>query len=414
MSDDARELRRRFLGFTLLPALAAVSPLLVLPAVSRIAGADGWASAIAGEAVGTFAAIAIAYGWTTVGPSLVSVAQDDAARGRLYREAVVVRLCTAAVALPVMIWICSVIAFPGHEALAILMGAQGALIALSFTWFSVGIGDPRAILTYDAVPRLVAAVATLPLVITYSAVELYPIAGILVTLIGTILYTRRVLSRYRSTWPSLRALPGLFRMGAPVAVNDAALGAYSAVPTPLVSVLSSGSIAAGFASADKLAKLGQFLPITLANALQNWTGEGSNQTRARRVTTALTVHSVFGVVGWAVLALLGPWASSLLFGSQAAASFAVCFALGLAFAMYSARASMTRHVLYPTGGASTVMRATVIATVIGVPAMIGAGVAAGPVAVAAGYALTEAISTVLLIRPTRRAVALLAMGEGRS
>ncbi len=121
---EPASLRSRLFGFTLIPAVAAVSPLVVLPAVSR-AAPDGWSSAIAGESIGTFAAIAVAYGWTTVGPALVSIAADDVRRGRLYRDALVVRLATSIVALPALVVVCALVASPGYGLLAALMGLQG-------------------------------------------------------------------------------------------------------------------------------------------------------------------------------------------------------------------------------------------------------------------------------------------------
>lgn len=400
---ESASLRARLLGFTLIPAVAAVSPLVVLPAVSR-AAPDGWSSAIAGESVGTFAAIAVAYGWTTVGPALVAIATDDTRRGRLYRDALVVRLATSLVALPLLVIVCALIASPGYQLLAALMGLQGAMIALSFTWFSVGVGDPRSILFYDAVPRLLVAILSMLAIVNGAPVEVYPIAGVLVTLVGTTLFSLRLLRRYPSPWPPLGELPGLFRVGAPVALNDAALGAYSAVPTPLVNVLTSGPAAAGFASADKMAKLGQFLPLTLANALQSWSSEVSGPARRSRLRLALALHGGFGVLGMVVLGLAGPPVSALLFGQPAAAPLGVCFALGAAFALFSLRTSMTRHVLFPAGEQHAVMRATVTATVIGIPLMIGAGLLVGPLGVAVGLAVTEAISTAILLARTRHCV----------
>lgn len=404
---EPTSLRSRLFGFTLIPAVAAVSPLVVLPAVSR-AAPDGWSSAIAGESIGTFAAIAVAYGWTTVGPALIAIAPDDVRRGRLYRDALVVRLLTAIIALPLLTVVCALVAAPGYAALAALMGLQGAMIALSFTWFSVGVGDPRSILFYDAIPRLVVAVASMFAIVNGVPVEVYPLAGILVTVVGTTLFSLRLLRRYPSPWPPLREVPGLFRVGAPVALNDAALGSYSAVPSPLVNVLATGSAAAGFASADKMAKLGQFLPLTLANALQSWSAEVSGPARRSRLRVALAMHGGFGVLGMLVLGFAGPPVSALLFGEPAAAPMAVCFALGAAFALFSLRTSMTRHVLFPAGEQHAVMRATVVATVVGIPLMIGAGLTVGPVGVAAGLAVTEAISTVLLLGRTRRQVDLVA------
>lgn len=395
---------RRMLGFTLLPAIAAVSPLLVLPFLARVAGPGGWASAIAGEAVGTFAAIAIGYGWSAIGPALISIARDDAHRAELYRESLVIRIAIAVLALPVMGIACWLIASPGSQWLSVLMGTQGALIALSFTWYSAGVGDPRAIVVYDAVPRLFAAAASALLIANFGFVELYPLAGIAVTLVGTFFFTARILRRNPGPWPRARDLPRLFRSGAPVALNDAALGAYSSIPAPLVNVTSPVIPAAGFASADKMLKLGQFLPLTLANALQAWIAEASGAARGRRMRLAIASHAGFGLLGCAVLTLAGPWVSALLFGAEAAAGIDVLLAMGIVFAFFSLRTSLSRHVLFAAGQATTVMRATLWSSAIGVPVMVALALIFGPVGAAAGYAFTEVAATVLLVRRSWRAL----------
>lgn len=389
---------KRFAGFTLLPAIAAVSPLLVLPIVARIAGPSGWSSAIAGESVGTVAAIAIGYGWAAIGPALVSIARDDEHRGAIYRESIVVRLVIAAAALPFMGVICWLVASPGSEWLSVLMGLQGALIALSFSWFAAGTGDPQSIVVYDAIPRLLTTIAAAVVIANIGFVELYPIAGILVTLVGTGLFTLRALKRYPATWPRRNELTRLFRTGFPVALNDVALSAYSSIPAPLVNVTAPPLESSGFASADKMLKLGQFLPLTLANALQAWIGEAHGPQRRRRMRRALIAHGGFGLLGGVLLAVFGSWASLILFGAEAQATTGVLVALGITFAFFSLRTSMTRHVLFPAGESHAVMRATLLATAIGVPIMIALGITMGPVGAAIGYALTEGAATAFLVR----------------
>ncbi|WP_323986355.1 polysaccharide biosynthesis protein [Microbacterium plantarum] len=401
MTSGPGSSRRRLLGFTVLPALAAVSPLVVLSVVSRAAGPAGWASALAGEAVGTFAAIALAFGWTTIGPALVATA-DDAHRGRLFREALVVRAMTAAVALPAAVVICVGIATDGFQLLTVLMGLQGALIAMSYTWFAVGLGDPLAIAIYDAVPRLLAAIMSAVAIGVWAApIEIYPLAGIAVTVIGTTWYTVGVLRRFPARWPVSGDLPNLFRRSAPVAINEAALGLYSSTPVPLVNVATASTAAAGFATADKMVKLGQFLPVTLANALQFWTTEVRGAARARRLRIALTAHVLMGLLGWVVLAVAGHAVSALLFGEDAAAPTAIVIVLGFAFACYSTRTSLMRHFLFPVGATRTVMSGTLLGSAIGLPTMIALTLTIGPIGTAVGYALTEAIAMAWLFKSTR-------------
>lgn len=401
---EPRPLWNRLLGFTLLPALAAISPLVALPVVARDAGPAGWASAIAGESIGTFAAIAISYGWGTIGAALVSIAKDDEHRGRLYRESLLVRVIVSAAALPLLAVACWLVASPGYELLAVLMGVQGALIAWSFTWFAAGVGDPWSIAVFDAIPRLaVAVLAALATVVT-GIIVLYPIGGILVTVLGTGIYTARLLKRYPSSWPGRDEISRLFRSNGHIALIDAAMGAYSSAPAPLVNVTASPLAAAGFASADKMLKLGQFLPLTLANALQSWVAEAHGRARGRRSRIAVLAHGIFGVLGCVVLGVAGPPVSAFLFGPDAAAPFAITMALGVAFALYSVRTSMTRHLLFTVGESRIVVRATLVATAVGIPAMIVFAFPFGPLGVSIGFALTEAIATILLIAPCRRAL----------
>jgi O-antigen/teichoic acid export membrane protein len=401
---SAAPLRRRLIGFMVVPALAAVSPLIVLPLVSRAAGPGGWASAIAGESIGTFAAILIGYGWAAIGPALISVAPDDARRARLYRDSVVVRLLLAAVVLPVLGVVCWLVSSPGSEWLTVLMGTQGALIALSFTWYCAGVGDPRTIIAYDAVPRLLAAAAAAVAIALTGIVELYPAAGIAVTVIGTAVFTARLLRRHPGDWPSMREVPALLRAGLPVAVNDAALSSYSSVPAPLVNVTAVPDAAAGYASADKLFKLGAVLPFTLASAFQAWVGEEQGAAQRRRLHIALATHGAFGVLGAIVLAAAGYGVSFLLFGAEAAAPVDILVAMGVVFAFLCIRTSMTRHVLFPAGQARLVLRATLVATAVGVPTMIALAIVVGPVGAAIGYAVTEGIATLLLWGPCAAAL----------
>ncbi|MEZ5213478.1 MAG: hypothetical protein R2692_00955 [Microbacterium sp.] len=85
----------------------------------------------------------------------------------------------------------------------------------------------------------------------------------------------------------------------------------------------------------------------------------------------------------------------MLFGDAAAAGIDVARRGWACSRILSVRTSMTCHVLHPAGEARIVTRATLIATSIGVPAMVALAFVLGPVGVD-GYAATEAIATALL------------------
>ena len=394
------DLTARFAGFALLPILSAVSPLVVLPALSRSVEPAGWASALTGETVGTFAAIVIAWGWTNMGPARVAVAADRTTQGRLYRESLAVRGLLALVVLPLLAVLVALIAADGYRALAVLMAVQGSVISLSFTWFAVGRGDPRSIVMLDALPRMAVAVGAALTIATTGAVLIYPLAGLAVTVAGTAVYSLRILRQCPAPWPRLSELRGLFRQTSDVAVNDAAVGVYSAVPVPLVSATLTSISAGGYASADKLIKLGQFIPITVANALQAWAAEAGAGTMRARTLVAVRIHSAIGIVGWLGVAALGPRATRILFGDDTAADREVLIVLGLAFFLFAVRTGLTRHVLFPAGRGRDVMRAGVIGSMVGIPAMAAGVFGVGAVGAAVGFALSEVTMVAVLVRPS--------------
>lgn len=389
-------LTQRLFGFSALPAISAISPLLVLPLVARSAGPEGWASALSGEVMGTLAGVIISYGWSTIGPPKVANATDPSVIGRLYRESLFVRFCLAMVVLPVLIIICGIIAGEGYRTLTILMGLQGATIALSFVWFSVGIADPRSIALFDAIPRVLAAGTAAALILATGIVELYPVAGLVVTLAGTTMLTKRVLLQYPSTNPRFRDIFKLLRANTDVAVSDTVFTSYLAFPLPLVHLNTPSLEASSFASADKMVKLGMYVPFALGNALQAWTAEAHGKARVNRVRASIGAHALLGLLGWTVISTIGPMASEFLFGSEAIASRDTLVILGFAFALYSIRSSLTRHLLLPSGDSASVMTATLIGSLLGIGVMVGLTPKIGANGAAIGYALTEAMITIIL------------------
>ncbi len=389
-------LTQRLFGFSILPAISVISPLLVLPLVARSAGPEGWASALSGEAIGTLAGVIISHGWSTVGPSKVANASDPTARGRLYRESLLVRLSWAMVVLPVLAIICGMIAGEGYRTLTILMGLQGATIALSFIWFSIGIAAPRSIALFDTIPRIFAAGMAAVLILATGIVELYPVAGIVVTIVGTMIFTKRVLRQYPSTNPTLKDLFKLLRINADVAVSDTVFTAYMAFPLPLVHISTPSLESSSFASADKMVKLGMYVPFVLGNALQAWTAEAHGKARANRVRESIIAHTLLGLMGWAIVSIIGPKASEFLFGSEAIATRDTLAILGFAFALYSVRSSLTRHLLLPSGDSGSVMKATLIGSLFGICAMVGLTPQIGANGAAIGFALTEVVITIIL------------------
>lgn len=396
------QLLRRLAGFGGLPMISLITPLLVLPVIAHAAGKDGWASIVAGESIGTFAAIVIAYGWNTAGPPAIALNTDPAFRARLFRESMLVRVSIAVVAAPFIVALCLLLAADGFGLPTALMGLNGAVVGLSFSWHAVGAADPRSIAVLEAVPRVVAAVASAGIILATGWLAAYPLLAATASLVGVAVYGRKVLRGQGPSHVGLRDLWPLLVKGRGVAAIDTTGGAYATVPVPMVSALSPVGPAGAFASAYKLYQFGQFVPITLGNAFQAWTVEGPRSGRARRLKVALLVHALIGVVGAVVFALLAPTVSSLMFGADVAATYSVAAVLGVTFVLVSVRISMTRHVLIPAGDVRVVFGSTVAGAVVGIPMVALLVWALGPVGAALGLLAGEVAACGMQVAPTVR------------
>lgn len=388
---------RRLAGFAGLPMISLVTPLLVLPVVGRVAGSAGWASLASGESIGTLAGIVIAYGWNVAGPPRVAATADPGTRIRLYHESLVVRGVLAVACVPVIALLCLLVAADGYLLPTVLMGLSGAVVGLSFSWFSVGAGDPRSIAVFEAVPRVAAAMVAALLVLLTRELALYPLLAIGASLGGVVVFSRRVLRGADLPRLGRRDVWSLLVRDRALAAIDVAGGAYGAVPVPLVSAQSPVADASAYASADKLYKFGMYVPITLGNALQSWTVEGGVGELARRLRFALRAHVLVGVLGWAVFALAGPPVSALLFGPAVEAHRIVCFWLGASFLLASTRTSLTRHVLVPAGRIRVVFASTVVGALVGIPLIALLTSALGAVGGALGVLASELVATSILV-----------------
>lgn len=402
-----RSLWGRLAGFAGLPMISMITPLMVLPVVGRAAGQHGWASIATGESVGTLAGIVIAYGWNTAGPPRIALNQDRVARATLYRESLVVRAVLLLVAIPVIVALCVLLAADGYRLPAVFMGVSSAVTGLSFAWYSVGAGDPRSIAVYEAVPRVLAAALSAVIILVSKQLVVYPLLAVGVSVGGIVLFSRTVLREVPTPTVGLRDVGRLLVRDRAVAAIEIAGGAYASVPVPVVSALSTAPVASGYASADKLYKFGQYIPITLGNAFQSWTVEGHVSERGRRLRTALAAHVLLGLVGWAVFTALGPVVSRVMFGADVGATRPVCFWLGAAFLLVSTRISLMRHVLIPAGSVRVVFVATVAGAVVGLPLMAGLCWLLGPAGAAIGLLLSEVVATGTMAVPALRYLATL-------
>lgn len=391
----------RLSGFTLLPLIGLVLPLLLFPAMSRVVGAQGWNSALAGMSLGSFAAAAIQWGWNVDGPVLIARATTDAERGAIYRRSLSTRILLAAVFGPLALLIAGLIAVPGHVGSALATTVATALAGLSPAWFGVGVGSPRLLALYDTLPRSLATLVAVPAVMGVGNLWPYPVLVAFATIVSLAIFGRHHapgrLASGSGVWHDIvhqRHTAGYNLAGA----------SYAATPLPITNALMPGASAAPFGSTDQLYRYGLFGVIALGNAVQSWTLEPGIPRRRSRHLAAIGAHALLGVLGLATLVVAGPPVGALLFGADKAPTVPLCLAYGIAYLFLSLTTPLSRNLLIPAGRQRYVLTVTIVSAVVGLGVMLAAGSQRSLVGIAAGMAASECVMFIAQLPPAWRLI----------
>lgn len=388
MQEPGPSLKRRVSQFSAGPLLNLLTPFLVLPVLAGATDTAGWAELAIGQSVGSVAAGIVAYGWQIVGPVEVARSSSLIETQRIYAESVIVRTLVLAPTLLVVVGLCLSRSPGDHRFLAASVAASVTLMGLSPSWVSIGQGRPMSIVAYEATPRVALLAASAVAILLGGSIWLYPAALASSTLIGVLLFSRRVV---RPAWTGglAGAVRARFRTLAPTMAATSAASLYSTGALMLVGLVASTQATAEMASADRLFRIGIVVIVILANALQAWVVHELPLEAASRQRRALELHSAVGVTGLIVFAVGAPSVTAFLFGPDLTPSYIVTACYGAVFAFQAVHISLVQHVLIPAGRSRAVLISTLLGAGIGVPAILLSAHLAGAEGGAAALAISE-------------------------
>lgn len=383
----------RLAGFGSLPLIASLSPLLVLGIVARVCTPAEWAALGVGQAVGSFATVAVTFGWTVLGPPSLATTRDEGARRDLYAVSWWTRVLVGCLAVPSSAALASILVSPETALLAGCMCSSTALAGLTMAWYAVGLGRPSLAAIFDVIPRLAALGAGASLVwVTGEPLWLPLCAGVGVG-VALLAFHRWMHRRFMPPWPGGAALVEGVRASASSAAVMSVGSLYTSAPVPVATLVAGAHAVAGLSSADRLYRYSLFVVGAVADALQAWVLERG--IGGRRQTAAVLLHIALGLTGAVGLLALGQGVTAILFGASLAAPGDVLWGYALAFAFVCVSTPFVRNVLVPAGATNGVLIANLAGLVAGVgslaPAVSWAGVAGVPLAFAATEGTTMAV-----------------------
>jgi O-antigen/teichoic acid export membrane protein len=391
-------------GFAGFPLLGILTPLLLLPVIARVAGPTGWASIVSAIAIGSFGATAILWGWNIRGTVLVASTASAHRRAELYGQSLAVRALLAVIVLPIVVLLTALVAAPELRWDAAAVAAATAASGFSPAWFCVGIGAPRLMGIFDTLPRVISAVASIPLVATTGIITYYPALLLLLSGVSLVLFQKSYFQDGTKIRPVMSAVLQESRRQLGSAGVNVSGSAYSSVPVPIATFRGSEASASVYSSADQLYRFGLFTTVALGNTFQGWTLEVTGRDQVRRHAAAFVSHLILGSVGAVFLTSLGPFASSILFGAEVAATPMTCFLYGIAFLFINLGTPLIRNLLIPAGKDIFVLLATVASAVVGITLMVVLSASDSLVGIALGVAASEAVLFVIIAPAALRAV----------
>jgi len=394
-----RSLMLRLAGFTGAPILSALAPFIILPVVSRIVGDEGWANFSAGQSIGILGMVGVLFGWSIVGPVRVARAPSAQARAVILHESIRSRLLTSLIAVPAAGVATFLVSGSSYRLESVAVAVAMTIGGLTPAWFCIGQGNPRGLMIFDALPKLAASLVSLPILALTGQVLWYPVLLLVFTVPAYVIHARLTAHGAILGDAEPRGLFAVLRTLVPTAAIDATGNAYGSTAIPIATAGLSAPDASSFASTDRVYRIGTLVVVALANAFQAWVLESDVTDPRRRHRGALAAHMALGVLGGIAIALLGPWATGLVFGADVAAQPLPSALFGIAFFCISTATPMIRNLLIPADRFRTVFAATVCAAAVGLVVMIVGSAAGSAVIVSLGVAASELTALAVLSVP---------------
>jgi O-antigen/teichoic acid export membrane protein len=384
-------LLRRILAFAGLPFLSLITPFLFLPILARVAGAEAWLAIAIGQSIGAFAALVVALGYNTIGPTTVAL-EPAPTRSAILGRSIRPRLALFAPASAVAATLAALVAPGDYRLDAALMAVALTMSGLSSSWYMIGLGRASLIVFYELLPRILATVVSAVALLLLGQVTWYPALLIAAALIGSGAFVWATVGTRSLTISAPGSIRREFTANRSALTTELAAGAYNSLAITFVSLAAPAAQAAAYVSGDKLYRVGQYSASALGNALQGWVVENNRRDFRRRALIAILLHAALGLVGLLAFALVGPWLSGALFGREVAISTATAIAFGCAALGISLGTVLGRVILVGLGARREFMLSVVAGAAVGIPAVLGLASAFGAAGGAWGLVLAEAVS----------------------
>ena len=381
------------LWISIAPAASIVTPLLVIPVVSRVALEPGLVAISIGQSIGGVVGIVVALSWPLTGTAAV-VSSTSEGRVGLLKESLDSRILALVIFAPPSCLISAFTVDGRFAFVASLSTLAFACSGLSFGWYFFGVGRARELWLFEVAPRLAASLLASASLLANGVLEVYPFLILIAVLTNVLLVIKYSLpgERYRISWAAGRAV-AVTQVRASAA--RVVYGLYSAGSTAIVATFAPSAVLV-FSSLDRTQKSAFNALISFPEALTRWvmTKEFAN---GRKTATILILDLAYSSAAGVAFFLLLPLIVSFLYQDLVKIDLYLSIATSTTVALLILNRSLLLHIPIARGQNSFATRVLFVGAIFAAVLLAGGSIvfgADGGITAIGGAELAMAVAAV--------------------
>lgn len=269
---EKKVVAQNFLSLLILQGANYILPLLILPYLVRVLGAEKFGLVMFAQSLAIFLTVFVDFGFNISGTREISLAREDRDKtGQIFLAIMIIKLGLIVVALGILFVIVSTFSRFSIDAEVYLL-SFGVVIgqALFPVWFFQGIEKMKVVTFINILAKLIFTVLVFILIKTqadYYKVPIYNSLGFIVSgLIGFVMSFKYFNFKY----PSFGLIKQLLKESSSLFVSNFATSLYTASNVFILGLFSGNVIAGVYSSMEKLILAVKNVYVPLYQALYPW------------------------------------------------------------------------------------------------------------------------------------------------
>tara|TARA_R110002096_G_scaffold436018_1_gene665123 strand:- start:2679 stop:3962 length:1284 start_codon:yes stop_codon:yes gene_type:complete len=270
--NDKKVVAQNFLSLLVLQGANYILPLLILPYLVRVLGAEKFGLVMFAQSLAIFLTVFVDFGFNISGTREISLARNDKEKtGQIFLAIMIIKVVLIVIALGILFFIVSIFSRFSVDAEIYLL-SFGVVIgqALFPVWFFQGIEKMKVVTFINILAKVIFTLLVFILINTqadYYKVPIYNSLGFIVSgFIGFIMSFKYIKFKY----PTLSLIKQLVKESSSLFVSNFATSMYTASNVFILGLFSGNVIAGVYSSMEKLILAVKNVYVPLYQALYPW------------------------------------------------------------------------------------------------------------------------------------------------